>query len=163
MNSIFSRTSIRKYQDKDVENEKIELLLKAAMAAPSAGNQQPWEFYVVKDKSKLEELANCSPYAGCAKGAPVAVVNCYRKDVMMPDYAEIDMSACTENILLEAADLGLGAVWLGIAPLQDRMQKVKEILEITVHLQPFAVIPIGYPEKEADQQDRYDQSRVHYQ
>jgi nitroreductase len=82
---------------------------------------------------------------------------------MMPDYAEIDMSACTENILLEAVNLGLGAVWLGIAPLQDRMQKLKEILEIPEYLQPFAVIPVGYPEKGANQQDRYDESRVHYQ
>jgi nitroreductase len=162
MNAIFSRTSIRKFQKREVENEKIELLLKAAMAAPSAGNQQPWEFYVIKNKDLLEELAKCSPYAGCAKEAPIAIVNCYRKNVWVPEYAEIDLSASTENILLEAVELGLGAVWLGVAPLKDRMQQVKEILEIPDDLQPFAIIPFGYPVNEMKQQDRYDQNRVHY-
>lgn len=162
MNTIFNRTSIRKYQNKEVEDEKIELLLKAAMAAPSAGNQQPWEFYVVKNRKALEELAKCSPYAACAKEAPVAIVNCYRKDTKMPEYAEMDLSACTENILLEAVELGLGAVWLGIAPLTDRMQKVKEILNISDNLQPFAIIPVGYPiNNNTIQQKRYDKSRIH--
>ncbi len=163
MNVIFNRTSIRKYQSREVENEKVELLLKAAMAAPSAGNQQPWEFYIIKNKDTLEKLSKCSPYAGCAKEAPVAIVNCYRKDIIMPEYGEIDLSASTENILLEAAELGLGAVWLGIAPLNDRMQKVKEILGIPDNLKPFAIIPLGYPANEKKQQDRYDESRVHYE
>lgn len=162
MNTIFTRRSVRNYQDKQVEDEKIEMLLKAAMAAPSAGNQQPWEFYVVTDKEKLEQLSKCSPYAGCAKDAPMAIVSCYRKDIWMPAYADIDMSACTENILLEAVELGLGAVWLGIAPLTDRMEQVRGILDIPLHLDVFAVIPCGYPLKEGTQQDRYDESRIHY-
>jgi nitroreductase len=162
MDVIFNRTSIRTYQDQVVENDKIELLLKAAMAAPSAANQQPWEFYVVTDKDKLDQLCKCSPYAGCTKLAPLAIVNCYRKNVMMPDYAEIDMSACTENILLEAEELGLGAVWLGIAPLADRMKMVKDVLKMPEELEPFAIIPCGYPVKRVAQQDRYDKTRVHY-
>lgn len=162
MSSIFKRTSIRKYKSKEVETDKIEQLLRAAMAAPSAGNQQPWEFYVIKNPNTLEALSQCSPYAGCTKDAPLAIVNCYRKDIRMPDYADIDMSACTENILLEVTELGLGAVWLGIAPLQDRMQTVREIVGIPDHLEPFAIIPIGYPEKEMPQQDRYDENRVHF-
>lgn len=163
MSAIFSRTSVRKYQSQEVENEKVEMLLKAAMAAPSAGNQQPWEFYVVKNKETLEKLSKCSPYAACTKGASLAIVNCYRKDVIMPEYAEIDLSACTQNILLEAEELGLGAVWLGVAPLADRMQTVREILGIPEHLHPFAIIPVGYPVGEAIQQDRYDLSRVHFE
>jgi nitroreductase len=162
MDAIFSRTSIRKFQNREVENDKIELLLKAAMAAPSAGNQQPWEFYVIKNKDILEKLSKCSPYAGCAKEAPRAFVNCYRKNVWAPEYAEIDLSASTENILLEAVKLGLGAVWLGVAPLKDRMQQVKEIIGVPDELQPFAIIPFGYPVNEAKQLDRYDQNRVHY-
>lgn len=162
MDAIFKRTSVRNYQEKEVEDEKVERLLKAAMAAPSAGNQQPWEFYVVTDKIKMEQLSNCSPYAGCINGAPLAIVNCYRKAIILPEYAEIDMSACTENILLEAEVLGLGAVWLGIAPLKDRMKIVKEIIEIPEELEVFAIIPCGYPLQIAQQQNRFDKSRIHY-
>ena len=161
MSSIFNRTSVRKYRNREVEDEKIELLLKAAMAAPSAGNQQPWEFYVVKNKSKLEALSKISPFSGCVQDAPVAIVNCYRKDVRWPDYAEIDLSASTENLLLQAVELDLGAVWLGVAPLEDRMKKVSEILEVPEDLIPFAIIPLGYPISETKQQDRFDQSRIH--
>lgn len=88
MNSIFKRTSIRNYQDCPVEEDKIIKILRAAMAAPSAGNQQPWEFYVVSDKNTLEELAACSPYAGCTKNAPLAIVPCYRSDAYFPENAE---------------------------------------------------------------------------
>lgn len=162
MNNIFHRTSIRKYQDTEVEKEKVELLLRAAMAAPSAGNQQPWEYYVVTDQQKLEQLAASSPYAGCTKGAPLAFVACYYKECRMPEYAQIDLSASVENLLLEADEIGLGAVWLGIAPLEDRMKKVAEILNLPDSLEVFAIIPCGYPAEEKRQQDRYDPERVHY-
>lgn len=114
MDAIFHRTSIRKYQETPVEAEKIETLLRAAMAAPSACNQQPWEFYVVRNKEKIKELSEASPYAGCAKGAPVVFVPCYRKNCQVPMYAEIDLSAAVENLLLEADSLGLGAVWMAL-------------------------------------------------
>ena len=86
MDSIFHRVSIRKFQDKPVEPEKIEKLLRAAMAAPSAGNQQPWEFYVVTDKEKILELSKATPYSGCAAGAPVVIVPVYRKEGREKDY-----------------------------------------------------------------------------
>ena len=162
MNEIFHRTSIRKYQDKPVENEKIEKMLQAAMTAPSAGNQQPWEFYVVKDKSTLEKLSQTSPYAGCAASAPLAFVACYRIHCTMPEYAQIDMSASVENLLLEADSLGLGAVWLGIAPLKERMEAVHTVLNIPENLDVFAIIPCGYPEAVHTQQNRFDRQRIHY-
>lgn len=161
MKSIFHRTSIREYLDKKVEPEKMELLLKAAMAAPSAANQQPWEFYVVENKEILKKLSLCSPYAGCVEKAPIAIVSCYRSNTSLPMYAEIDLSACTENILLAADSLGLGAVWIGIAPLQERMDKVKECLNIEDGIEAFAIVPVGYPAKEMVQQNRYDESRIH--
>lgn len=162
MNAIFKRKSIRRFQKRPVENYKIDLILKAAMTAPSACNQQPWEFYVIRDRAKLLELSKSSPYAMSTKNATVAIVNCYRNDVVLPAYAEIDMSACTENILLEAAEIGLGAVWLGVAPIKERMESVRNILGIPEHLQPFAIIPIGYPTSEIKQENRYDPSRIHF-
>lgn len=162
MNSIFHRTSIRKYQDREIEKEKIEQILKAAMAAPSACNQQPWEYYVVTDRQKLEELSVSSPYAGCTKNAPLAFVACYRKELIAPEYAQIDLSASVENLLLAADEQGLGAVWLGIAPMQERMERVAEVLELPDSLSAFAVIPCGYPGEQKEQENRYDALRVHY-
>lgn len=162
MGGIFHRTSIRQYQNREIEQEKIERLLRAAMAAPSACNQQPWEYYVVTDTSRLEQLSESSPYAGCTKNAPVAFVACYREACIAPEYAQIDLSASVENLLLEADEQGLGAVWLGIAPLQERMERVEQILELPEGIRAFAIIPCGYPGEEKTQQDRYDISRVHY-
>lgn len=162
MNSIFSRVSIRKYQNKPVEPEKIEALLRAAMQAPSAANQQPWEFYVVTDKEKLRALSEASRYATMTKDAPVAIVSVYRKDIPMPMYAEIDLSIAMENLWLEADAQGLGGVWLGIAPLEKRMKAVEEVLDIPDHLRAFAIFPLGYPAEEKKQQDRFDESRIHY-
>ncbi len=162
MNSIFHRVSIRKYEEKPVEQEKITQMLKAAMAAPSACNQQPWEFYVVTDKNVIERLSEASPYAKCAKDAPLVFVPCYRTEGIAPDYFEIDLSAAVENLLLEADHLGLGAVWMGIAPDEGRMNAVKKVLDIPEHLRAFALVPCGYPAEARAQQDRYEESRVHY-
>ena len=163
MSAIFSRTSVRKYENKEVEGEKIDAILRAAMAAPSAANQQPWEFYVVKKKETMAALADCSPYGGCIKDAAMAIVPVYRKEMMMPEFADIDMAACTQNILLEVTELGLGAVWIGIAPLADRMENVRNVLKVPDHLTPYAIIPIGYPVAEADQKDRFDETRVYFE
>ena len=162
MDSIYHRVSIRKYQDKPVEQEKIEAILRAAMQAPSAANQQPWEFYVVTDKKKLLELSQTSPYAGMTADAPAAIVSVYRKDCLIPAYAEIDLSIAMENMWLETDVQGLGGVWLGIAPLEDRMLKVERVLGIPDTLRAFAIFPLGYPAEERKQQNRYDAGRIHY-
>ncbi len=162
MNSIFHRTSVRQYQDRPVEKEKVELVLRAAMAAPSAMNQQPWEYYVVTRREMIERLSESTPYTGCAKEAPLVFAACYRKECLRPMFAQIDMSASVENLLLEADELGLGAVWMGIAPIEDRMELVKKIVGIPNELEVFALIACGYPLKEQAQQDRYEESRVHY-
>lgn len=162
MKEIFHRTSIRKYEKRKVEKDKVEQLLRAAMAAPSAKNQQPWEFYVVTASDKLRELSECSPYAGMLKEAPLGIVVCCQKDCHLPVYAQIDCSAAVENLLLEADSLGLGAVWLGIAPLEDRMEAVGKVLGIPENLYVFSMIACGYPAEDKTQQDRYDETRVHY-
>lgn len=162
MDAIFHRTSIRKYRQQEVEEAKVEKLLRAAMAAPSAKNQQPWEFYVVTEAEKRKELGACSPYAGPAAAAPLVIAVCTRKNCAVPDYAQIDASAAVENILLEADSLGLGAVWLGIAPNPGRQRCVEGILGMPEELEAFALIACGYPEKVNPQQDRYDGARVHF-
>lgn len=162
MDSIFHRVSIRKFQDKPVEPEKLTQLLRAAMAAPSAGNQQPWEFYVVTNRAIIEQLAACTPYSGCAKNAPVVLVPAYRQDGIFPAYSQIDLSIACENLWLEADALGLGAVWLGIAPLEERMQAVERIVGIPQGQHAFALFPVGYPAESRPQQDRFDESRIHY-
>ena len=160
--SIYHRISVRKYQDKPVEREKIEAILRAAMQAPSAGNQQPWAFYVVTNREKLEALSNVHPYAGMVKAAPAAIVSAYAKECWMPEFAQIDLSIAMENLWLETDAQGLGGVWLGIAPLEDRMKAVEEIHDIPDTLRAFAIFPFGYPAEEHPQQDRFDTGRIHW-
>ena len=163
MDSIFHRVSIRKFQDKPVEPEKIEKLLRAAMAAPSAGNQQPWEFYVVQSQEVLDKLSEVHQYAGFVKTADFALVPCYRTEgLWAPHFAEIDMAACVENILVRVTELGLGATWIGIAPGEDPMKIVEEILNLPKTLAPFAILPVGIPAESRPQEDRYDESRIHF-
>lgn len=163
MNEIFTRVSIRKFEDRPVEQEKITQILKAAMQAPSAGNQQPWEFYVVTDKEKIKALSEISPYAVCAKNAPVVIVLCYRTNGLRWDETVLlDLSCATENLLLETASLGLGGVWLCAAPLEDRMKKAEAALGNPDGLRAFALVPVGYPAENRAQQDRFDESRIHY-
>ena len=162
MESIFTRISVRKYEDRPVEPEKVEKMLRAAMQAPSATNQQPWEFYVVTDPKTLEKLSMVSPYAGMTKDAPAAIVSAYRKNCRRPEYAQIDLSIAMENLWLETDALGLGGVWLGIAPVEERMKKVEEILDMPDTLSAFAVFPFGYPAENRPQQDRFDPERIHF-
>ena len=162
MNEIYTRVSTRKFEDRPVESEKITLLLKAAMQAPSAGNQQPWEFFVVTDKEKIKALADTNPFAGCAEGAPVVIVPCYKTEgARFPDFCEIDLSIATENLWLEAASLGLGAVWIGTAPMKERMEKVEAVLGNPEGLHAFALVPVGYPAEFKEQESRFDESRIH--
>lgn len=163
MKSIFERVSIRRYEDKPVEQEKILQILKAGMQAPSAGDQQPWEFYVVTNPEMIQALSKSSPYAGCAANAPVLIVPVYRtKDLVFPMYAQIDMSIAQENIWLETNELGLGGVWLGIAPQQERMDEVHAIMNLPEDLVPFSIFALGYPAETRAQENRFDETRIHY-
>ena len=163
MKEIFERISSRKYENRPVEEEKIRQILKAAMAAPSAGNQQPWEFYVVRDPEMIRKLAATTPYSKSAAGAPVVIVPCYRTNgLWAPMYDTIDLSIATENMLLEITSLGLGAVWMGIAPIEDRILAVDRILGLGEDLHSFALVPVGYPAESRPQQDRFQEERIHW-
>lgn len=162
MEEIFKRVSVRKYTDQIVEEKKIEKILRAAMASPSAKNGQPWEFYVIRNKEKLQELSESTPYSMCVKNAPLAIVICYRKELIAPEFREIDCAIATENILLEAVHQNLGGVMIGISPNEEKMKSVERVLNIPDYLRTFTIIPIGYPEHEKTQEDRFDRSRIHF-
>lgn len=163
MSSIYHRTSIRKYEDRPVEKEKISEILRAGMQAPSAGNQQPWEFYVVTNPEKIGALSAASPYAGCAAGAKAVIVPVYRKQgLAFPEFAQIDLSIAQENMWLRTEELGLGGVWLGIAPIRERMDRVHTILNLPDTVEAFSLFPVGYPAEKRAQEDRYDEKRVHF-
>lgn len=163
MNSIFKRRSIRKYEEKSVENEKIHLLLKAAMSAPTARNQREWEFVVVTDPEILRELSQASPYAKPTAAAPLAIVPLANTERMNGTaYLEQDLGAAVENILIEAEELSLGAVWMGIMPREERMARVSEVLKLPEHVVPFAIVAVGYPAEVREAGERYEEERVHY-
>lgn len=163
MQSIFHRVSIRKYENREVEQEKILQILKAGMQAPSAADQQPWEFYVITRPELLKELAQVSPYADCVANAPAAIVPVYRKEnLICPQYAQIDLSIAQENMWLETDSLGLGGVWLGIAPQAERMEAVRTVLDLPENVEAFSIFALGYPAENREQENRFDENRIHY-
>lgn len=165
MNSIFERVSIRKFEDKPVEKEKIEKILRAGMQAPTSGNQQPWEYYVVTNTEVKEALSKAHKYSDFVKNAPVVIVPCWRSDESKLVHAEdvhLDLANSTEFMLLEVTELGLGATWIGIAPVPERIEYIRSVINPPADLHPFCLIPIGYPAESRPQQDRYDESRVHF-
>lgn len=164
MNEIFNRASVRVFKDAPVEKEKIEMLLKAAMQAPSAGNQRPWEFIVVEDKNTLEQLSETDPYAKFVAKVPAAIVALGNTNEMrFPEHWEQDLGAACENILLEAVSQELGAVWLGVAPLKERMDHIKKVFDLPDNIRPYAILPFGYAKRPYEVEDRYDEARVHFE
>lgn len=162
MEVLFGRRSIRKYTDKNVSDENVETLLRAAMAAPSAGNEQPWEFIVLRDKTIMEEITKVHPYSKMLLNTNVAIIVCgdVSKERFKGNWA-LDCSAATQNILLAAQDIGLGSVWLGVYPDNERVEAVKNILNLPSNVIPLSIVPIGYPDEKKDSQDRFDKTRIH--
>ncbi len=165
--NIMTRTSVRAYLDKPVEDEKIEKLLHAGMAAPSAVNMQPWHFVVVKDKATLEKIAEVTPNARMAKDAPLAIVVCgdmtHEKPDLVREFWSQDASASTENILLQAHGMGLGAVWTGTYPDPKRCEAISALLHLPDHIIPFSTIVIGYPKGETTPKNKWKPENVSYE
>lgn len=163
--NIMTRTSIRKYKDQPVEQEKIDIMLKAAMAAPTAVNLQPWHFIVIDDKNTLKLLSGQQP-----NNAPLMIAVCgdTNKTTMpdgkgkLPDFWVQDVSAATENLLLAAHAQGLGAVWTGVYPVMERVAEVANVLNCPENIIPLAVVRIGYPDESPEPKDKFNQENISY-
>ena len=164
--TIMNRKSVRSYTKQAVEKEKVDTLLKAAMAAPTAVNKQPWAFVVIDDPQILKTLATELPYAKMAAGAPLAIVVCgnLTKTLRGNDdpYWTLDCSAASENLLLAAESMGLGAVWTAVYPEEERMETVSQLLALPEYIVPFNLIPIGYPQHPEEPKDKFQQGNIHY-
>jgi len=162
INTIFARRSIRKYTSEGISEKNLITLLKAAMAAPSASNRTPWHFIIITDHGTLDELATVHPYGSMLSEAPLGITVCGDTRIS-PQYWVQDCSAATENLLLAATALGLGAVWLGVHPRESRVDAIKKILRIPEHIIPLNMISIGHPGEEKDPRTQYNESRVHHE
>ena len=161
MDPILTRRSIRKYTEEPVSEESVTRLLRAAMAAPSARNQQPWHFVVIRDRGTLEHIASTQSTATMARRAQVGIVVC--GDLTLeesPGYWVQDCAAATENLLIAATSEGLGAVWCGIYPREHRVQNFRDLLVLPDHVVPMALVLLGHPAEDPPPSDRYQPDRV---
>lgn len=162
MDTIFKRRSIRQYTDENITSEQLELLLRAGMAAPSAHNKQPWEFIVVNERENLNYLADNHPYAKMLKKAPLCIIVCGNKEKQpLEGFYVQDCSAAIQNILLQAQDMGLGSVWIGLHPYEELMNVIRNKFNVPENVVPIAMISIGHPAEEKREITRYKEEMIH--
>ena len=168
MEAIRNRRSIRKFKVGEiVTDEQITLMLEAAMLAPSACNTRPWEFIVVKDRAILDKIRKAHPYTGMLETASIAIIVMALPETqeefnggLPKGYYPQDCGATTENILLAAVELGLGACWCGVYPKEDRITEIRDIL--STKKMPFCVIAVGVPDENPAPRGKYEESKVTY-
>lgn len=161
LDALYTRRSIRSYKLDKVSDEDIESILKAAMYAPSAGNQQPWYFIVLNARELLDQIPSVHPHSKMITQAPMAILVC--ADLSLEKHKDFwvqDCAAATQNLLLAAHAKGLGAVWLGVYPREDRVKGLQQLLNIPKQVIPLSLIPIGYPAEEKSQPNRYNPERI---
>lgn len=164
LDAIFTRRSVRRFGTEKVSAADIEVILQAAMNAPSAHNEQPWQFLVLTERELLDQISKVHPYAKMCLEAPLAIVPCI--DLSTHDYSDSfwvqDMSAATQNMLLTARALGLGAVWLGVYPNEKIVGAIKKLFQLPEKVVPLNIIPIGHTDVAQNKVDRFDVNKVHY-
>ena len=163
MNPVFIRRSIRKFTPGPISGEQLDLLLKAGLCAPSARNRQPWHFIAVTEREQLDRIPHYHPYASMVLEASLAILVC--GDLEIEDeigYIAQNCSAATENILVTAADLGLGSVWLGVYPKEDRIQGMKTLFKLPDHILPVSLIAIGHPAEQKPPKSDFNWEKVRY-
>jgi nitroreductase len=159
--AIQTRRSIRRYTDQSIGEEKLDIILRAAMAAPSAGNSQSWRFVVVDDKKLLASIASLSPYAAMASAAPMAIIICADLNAeKYPDFWPQDCAAAMQNMLLAAHAQGLGAVWCGIHPEKEREAAFSRAFSLPDNYAVFGVMVLGHPADTPPPADRFDMNKV---
>lgn len=167
INNIMTRTSIRAYQNRPVSDGVVDTLLRAAMAAPTARNSQPWRFVVVRDRAKLDSLAALPHPMKMMETAQVAIVVCGDMDSALEgdgrDFWIQDASAATENLLLAAHAKGLGAVWCGGYPIADRVDLFRSMFHLPDNIIPLDIVAIGYPAEDPAPKDKYEASHIHHE
>lgn len=165
LTSIFKRRSIRKFTAQPVEKEKLDIILQAAMSAPTARNVQDWEFLVVTSDEGRRKIEAAHPTGAIAANAPLSIVVCsnLEREKTAQGYFAQDCAAAIQNMLLAAHALGLGSVWMGVYPRQDRVDNIKAAFALPSHIQPVAVVVFGYAAEEKPDQNRYDDKKVHFE
>ena len=162
IDGILTRRSIRKYTKKSIPDEVIKELLEAGVSAPSAGNQQPWQFIIIDNREVLDEASQVLPNGKLLKDANKAILVCGDLNLEThKGYWPIDCSAATQNILLAAHAKRLGACWLGVYPREERVSNLQKLFKTPEHIIPFSVISLGFPDEESKKVDRYDDSKIH--
>ena len=160
--AIRTRRSIRAYEERAVPDELVEKVLQAAMMAPSARNAQPWHFVVIDARELLSQIPQFHPNAAMAAQAPMAILVCADLTLeLSPGYWPIDCAAAVQNLLLAAHALGLGAVWTGVYPREERMLGFQQMFGLPDHVIPHTLVPLGYPAEQKVTADRYRSERVH--
>jgi nitroreductase len=163
---IHQRKSVRNFTDQKVSKNQLGTLVKAGMAAPTAVNKQPWAFVAIDNRTSLDQLGDALPYAKMAKKASAAIIVCGDLSKALEGWEQEfwiqDCSAATQNILLAAESMGLGAVWTAAYPAKDRMKSVIDILNLPKHIIPLNVIPIGYPEGVQQPKDKWKPENLHW-
>ncbi|MBN1266128.1 MAG: nitroreductase family protein [Anaerolineales bacterium] len=162
LEALNTRRSIRSYTDKEISEAVLYDLCKAGMTAPSAGNQQPWHFIVTRNKEIMQRFADFHPYAKMLMQAAAAIIVCGDdRNLRYGDYWVQDCSAATQNILLAAHAMGLGAVWLGVFPRPERVDKTAALFGLPEGVLPLCCVSLGYPAEQKDPSDRYYPDRIH--
>lgn len=162
--ALVTRRSIRKYKNKPVSDIDLKKIISCGMHAPSAVNKQPWHFIIFRDQRITEKLIQVHPNANMLLGANAGILVCYDTQLQHDEgFGPIDCSAATQNILLAAHGLNLGACWIGIYPRQERMNTLQEAFNLPEHVIPFSVISVGYPDEVKRQPERFNKDRIHFE
>lgn len=166
INNILTRVSVREFTGEKISDQQIETLLRAGMAAPSAINRQPWAFIVITDEDQLAQLGEAFPYSRCANHPACAIIPCGDLSKALEGEAQgfwiNDVSAATENILLAAHAMGLGAVWTGVHPSSERTAQLQQMLDLPENIVPLCIVPVGVPAEQPEVKQKFNTENIHY-
>jgi nitroreductase len=162
IDAIMTRRSIRHFKSQTIPEEELQVLLKAAMYAPSGGNAQPWHFVVIDERAVLDEVPTFHDSSSFILEAPLAILICADEDIAKPGRWLLDCSAAAENMLLAAHARGLGACWIGIQPVAARIEGITRLVNLPSRVQPVCMIAVGYPSETRPHPERFRPERIHH-